>query len=106
MPTSADVAAFLGFAGDADVVALADSHLPVVSLFVNAYTRGVGFDPISGDPTPELDAVILTATARMVSNPENLAREEISGRYTRVPAVAGWTLPELAVLHRYRRRTA
>lgn len=103
MPTAQQVAAFLGRGDDVELLDLAEEHLPIVATFVEAYTRGQGFT--DGSPGEDLDAVILTATARMVTNPTADQREQLD-TYHRVPAVAGWTLPELAVLHRYRRRTA
>ena len=38
------VAKFLNRAGDAEVVALAESHAAVVAMFVKNYVRGHGFD--------------------------------------------------------------
>ena len=53
----------------------------------------------------DLRAVIITATARLVTNPSQVARESVDG-YEAVGSFNGFSLPELAVLHRYRRRTA
>ncbi|HWH35488.1 MAG TPA: hypothetical protein VNT56_09260, partial [Acidimicrobiales bacterium] len=67
---------------------------------------GQGFpDPDDGTVPDDLAAVVITATARLVTNPAQLEREH-AGEYIAVGSFAGWTLPELAVLHRYRRRTA
>ncbi len=108
MPTAHEVAAFLGRGDDPGVVALAEAHLPVVATFVRAYTRGVGFT--DGEPNDELDAVILTATARLVSNPSDLRASELDANgkvsVTERRDPWGWTLIERAVLHQYRRRTA
>jgi len=103
-PTGFDVAAFLGRGGDSDLVGLAFEHLPLVTTFARAYTRGKGFDA-TGEPNAELAAVIVTATARLVTNPTSERREQL-GDYGRTPHVDGWSLPELDVLHRYRKRTA
>ncbi|MHA7153616.1 hypothetical protein [Arthrobacter sp. TMN-50] len=104
MPTAAQVAAFLGRGGDTDTVALAGEHLPVVAAFVEAYTRGNGFT--LGVPAVPLGMVIKTATARLVPNPEQGKRYSV-GDYSESPAILdGFTLPELAVLHLYRKRTA
>ncbi len=104
--TGQDVAAFLGQSDDADLVALADTHAALVAAFVRAYTRGNGFDAESGEPADDIAAVITTATARLVTNPDQSARFAV-GDYQVSPAVLdGWTLPELCVLNRYRRRTA
>jgi hypothetical protein len=98
-----DLAAFLDKAGDAALVALAGHHLPIIQAMVKAYTRGRGFD-VTGFPNAELAAVITTATARLLSNPEQLSYD-IGGVSMR-GGFTGWTLAELAVLNRYRVRAA
>ncbi len=98
-----DVADFLGRGDDVGLVALAADQLPLVTAFVRSYTRGNGF--VADVPNGDVAAVIVTATARLVTNPTSERRQQI-GDYGRTPHVDGWTLPELAVLHRYRRRTA
>lgn len=104
-PTAEQVAGYLGQGDDPDVVALAGSHLPIVTSFVRAYVRGRGFDEANG-PTEDLSAVIVAATARLTNNPEMVRRVNVDD-YGASPAVLeGFTLPELAVLHLYRRRTA
>lgn len=106
MPTvlPEDVAKFLGRGDDTELIALAQEHLPIVTAFIEAYTRGRGFDEL-GEPANPLRAVIITATARLVPNPEQMKRYS-SGDYSENPAILdGFTLPELAILHRYRRRT-
>lgn len=103
-PEPEKVARFLGRGDDTNVVALAGEHLPIVTAFVRAYTRGNGF--VHGVPGDDLEAVIVSATARLVTNPEQASRVQVAD-YTESPAVLnGFTLPELAVLHLYRRRTA
>lgn len=103
MPQPADVVRFLGRGGD-DVLALAREHLPVVTMFVRAYTRGNGF--VDSEPLEDLAAVIVSATARLIDNPTH-ARQMASGPFSTTPGVFnGFTLPEIAVLHQYRRRTA
>ena len=103
MPATAlQVAQFLGRAGDPTVVAQAEAHLPIVRTFVAAYVRDVGF--VAGLENDALAAVIVSATARLVANPTQ-ARQYGVGDYSEHPGLLnGWTLPELAVLHRYRRR--
>lgn len=103
MATGQDVADFLGRGDDPALVALAADHVALVAQFVRAYTRGNGF--VAGVPSADLDAVIVTATARLVTNPAQLEREQADA-YSAVGSFAGWTLPEQAVLHLYRRRTA
>lgn len=98
------VAKFLDRSDDPSVVALAEAHLPVVTAFIEAYTRGNGFT--NGEPADSIAAVIIAATARLVSNPAMTVRET-DGDYDVVhPRLDGFTLPELAVLHLFRRRTA
>lgn len=98
------VADYLGRGDDAALVDLAWEHLDVVEQFVKAYTRGRGF--LEGQPVDAVAAVILSATARLTNNPQMTARESV-GSFSQTPAVLdGWTLPELAVLHRYRVRAA
>ena len=104
MAVEADqVAAFLGRPDDAAILATAEQAIAVVTTMVKAYVRGNGQD---WTPNDELDAVIVTASARMVSNPSGLNQDIAAGPFTQSlrGAFQGWTLAELAVLNRYRRR--
>lgn len=98
--SGADVAAFLGQGTDPALVALAEEVTPIITAMVRAYTRGRGFP--DGVPADDLAAVITTASARMVANPEQLP--------TRVGSVEiragfqGFSLAETFVLNRYRKR--
>ncbi|UXA10381.1 hypothetical protein KXD97_19855 [Mycobacterium sp. SMC-8] len=95
------VAAFLGQPENAATLATAEQAIPVVSTMLRAYVRGgAGWE--SND---ELDAVIVAAAARMVSNPSGLAHDDTAGPFTRSVrgAFQGWTLAELFVLNRYRK---
>ncbi len=106
--TGLDVAQFLGRGDDEGLVTLAEEHLPVIAAFARNHTRGRGFTEaaISSD----LLAAILTATARLVVNPEQLARQAVgvSGgiSHETLGSFAGWTLAETMVLNSYRRRSA
>lgn len=103
MVTGPDVADFLGQGDDADVVALAWLHVPLVTAIVRTYTRNKGFT--SDGPSDSLAAVIITASARLITNPAQ-AREERIGDYAVTPATFdGFTLPELMVLNTYRKRS-
>jgi hypothetical protein len=99
MPTGQDVADFLGQGGDTTLVALAAEVAPVITAMVRAYTRGRGFD--DDEPNDELAAVITTASARMVANPEQIETRvgsvEIRGGFQ------GFSLAETFVLNRYRK---
>lgn len=104
MPNAYDLERFLGAEYTPSEQVRADDHVQLVTTFVKAYTRGRGFDA-TGEPNAELAAVIVTAAARLLMNPTGNRRES-AGDYDVAPFVDGWTLPELAVLHRHRRRTA
>lgn len=103
MAVEADqVAAFLGKPDDAATIATAEQAVPVVTVMVKAYVRG---GP-GWEPNDELDAVIVTAAARMVSNPSGLPMDFTTGSFSQSirGAFQGWTLAELFVLNRYRKR--
>ena len=102
IPTEYDVVAFLGRSGDATASALAQTHLPMVTEMVRAYTRDRGF--VDGVPGDDIAAVIVSATARSVANPEHTISQETGPFSIRQGIFQGWTLPELAILHRYRKR--
>lgn len=99
MVSAQGVADFLGQGDDVSLVALAGEVVPVITAMVRAYTRTRGF--IADEPNDELAAVITTASARMVANPEQIPSKvgsvEIRGAFT------GFTLAETFVLNRYRR---
>lgn len=101
-PVAADVAAFLGRSGDAATVALATQHLPVVTAMVRAYVRDRGF--VEDEPGDDLAAVIVSSTARLVANPEHTVEQTTGPFSIRQGIFNGWTLPELAILHRHRKR--
>ena len=110
-PDSERLLTILGYEADSKRLAMADEHLATVSVFVYGYTRGRGFElgGFPSDPTPvpqwDLKRVILSAAARSLANPQSL-KQYAAGDYSETPSVlTSWTLPEIAVLHRYRRRT-
>lgn len=89
---------------------LADSAVPLVTAFARAYTRGRGFDA-DGTPNEEIAAVITTASARLGSNTgqTSTSRTENHGDAGSMTHdvrswFTGWTLAELLVLNRYRKR--
>lgn len=105
--TGQTIADFLGAGDDAELVALADQHLAVVKAMARAYTRDRGFDPETGEPGEDVAAVITTATARLVINPEQNIRETLTtGESVGYAGFAGWSLAETFVLNRYRRRAS
>ena len=80
-------------------------HVELVTYQVYGYTRGQGFTD-EMVPDKPLRAVIVSATARSFPNPTGSGQVKL-GSVTANPGIyAGWTLPELAILHNYRRRQA
>lgn len=104
MVDAQQVADFLGRGTDTTVVAAAGETLPIITAMARAYTRDQGFDPATGEPAEDVAAVLVTATARLMANPEQIATDvgdvSIRGGFT------GWSLAELFVLNRYRKRAA
>ena len=98
-----DVAAFLGQSDDPALVALAEQHAEIVTALARSYTRGRGFDT-DGKPYDDVAAVIVTATARLLANPEQLGYDR--GSTSMRGGFAGWSLAETFVLNRYRKRSA
>ena len=95
------VVAFLGRTGDATTLALAEAHQPIVVEMVKAYTRDLGF--VDGEPGDDLAAVIVSSCARLVVNPEHTISQETGPFSIRQGISQGWTLPEWAILHCYRK---
>lgn len=118
VPTGADVHAHLGF--DPPDPAEIQDRLPQVVRMVAGYTRGVGFEAATFNPATgvyggtvpdDLWAVVVAVAARTLRNPTALRSYEFSvdGDHRTAwtsAAPVGFTLPETAILHRYRRRTA
>lgn len=102
-PTGQDVADFIGEGSDATVVERAAKLLPFVAETVKGYTRGQGFTP-EGAPFDDVALVIVASAARLVTNPTLDESEGVGGYSHRPGRFDGWTLPELAILNRYRRR--
>ena len=104
-PNAQAVAAFLGRGDDTNLVALAGEHLPLITEMARVHTRGVGFDELD-NPNDAIAAVITSATARLVNNPELLQSEQIGDYSARYTAFQGWSILERAVLDAYRRKAA
>lgn len=103
MPIVDDVRAFLGLpAGEGADDAL-QAHLTTATAMVAAYVRDNGFDEL-GIPGDDLAAVIVSCAARGYANPTHDTLTAVDDAQSRPGTFKGWTLPELAVLHRYRRR--
>jgi hypothetical protein len=101
MVAGQDVADFLGQGDDDTVVALAGQHLQIITAMAQAYTRGNGFSE-QGEPNDDLAAVLVTATARLMANPDQTNYRAGSVSYQ--SHFQGWTLAETFVLNRYRRK--
>lgn len=80
------------------------AHVGVVTALARSYTRRRGF---TGTYVEEpLAAVITTAAARSITNPDATVREEIGAESRVFTPFLGWSLVELAVLNGYRRTAA
>lgn len=94
------VADFLGQGDDSALVTLAGKHVDVVTQLARSYTRDGGFT--GGVPNDDIAAVITTAAARLVANPEQLSTT--IGTVSVRGGFSGWTLTERLVLNRYRKQ--
>lgn len=103
-----DVAAFLGAPEDTALVNLANRSLDVIAGLARAYTRDNGFMGDDIVVKPDLRSVLITATARLMANPDQVDQTHIVGPFTdKIGAgFSGWSLAELAVLNRYRKRAS
>lgn len=108
-PTAAQVTAHLGWPSatlPAETTAAVTSAITVASMAARAYTRGRGFATVEDTPkvADDVHSVIVMTAARILANPTNSRRIE-SGSFNAAPGIfEGWTLAELAILNRYRRR--
>lgn len=98
--TPQQVADFLGQGDNPDLVALAGQHLPIITAMARSYTRGNGF--VLTVPEEDIAAVLVTATARLLANPEQI--DQMVGGVRTGNGFAGWTLAETFVLNAYRKR--
>lgn len=75
--------------------------LATVTQLANAYTRGVGF---TAGPNADISAVIVTAAARLLAHPRQLAVDESVGPDSASfrTGFTGWSVLESIVLNRYR----
>ena len=75
-----------------------------MTTLARAYTRGQGFT--GNAPNDEIAAVITTASARLAANGSQIRGSATAGVFVQDlrSSFEGWTLAELAVLNRYRKR--
>lgn len=101
------VCEFLG-QDDEDFRARADATARFVGQLAFSYTRGRGFvyDDFKGQylVNEDIVAVIVVATARLMSNPAQVDSESADG-WSSSGGFRGWTIPEMKVLNSYRRVT-
>lgn len=80
--------------------------LHMATMYARAYTRGQGFT--NGVPNDEIEAVIISVAARIMSNPRGVATvSEATGPFNQSITYSKWNgfnLLEQAVLNRYRVR--
>ncbi len=103
IPEPYDVADFLGKPEDPTTLTRAQAQLPFVTATVRAYTRDRGFDDV-GNMDRAIALVVVASTARLVGNPEHNIERSVGAFSEKAAIFNGWTLPELAVLHRSRKR--
>jgi len=101
--TGQDVARLIGHPDNTQLISVAKEAAEVVTEYVRAYTRDQGFDN-DGEPLAPVAAVIKSATVRMAVNPQYLKRQSAGSQSVTPSVLDGFTLPELAVLNRYRKR--
>lgn len=101
--TPEELVKFTGTQGP-DVVSQAATALMMAEGLVGAYCRGR--HERAGHPRPGVEEVIISVAARILANPEQIQVREQVGPYTMLkgPGFNGFTLVELSVLNRYRKR--
>lgn len=99
--TAANLLSFLGQQSDTALLAQAGQILTVASAMIGAYCRGNHLNA-AGQPRAGVDEVTLTVAARLYANPEQIAYD--SGSVGMRGGLVGFTLVELAVLNRYRKK--
>ena len=104
MVTGQRVAEFVGRGDDQAFVALASEHVQIVTAMARGYTRDRGFE--TGEPAEDLAAVIVTATARLLANPDQVPNDLTAGSFSKrtYAGFTGWSLAETFILDRYRKR--
>ena len=92
-------------AGDGLTDDVAEISLASATALVEGYARGNHADG-EGNPRPGIETVILTVAARIAANPGQISRRDSAGPFSQNRGVGfqGFTLAELSVLNRYRKR--
>jgi hypothetical protein len=94
------LAAYLGVAHP-DLNRL-NAVLSIVAAQARSYTRGVGWEGLTA--TEDIAAVVLSAAARLLSNPNGLKEETMGALSVQYGPPFGWSLAELYCLNRFRER--
>lgn len=100
-----ELLAFTGITVDEESVARAAQSIEMAKALVGAYCRGRETNR-AGKLRPGVQAVIDSAAARILANPSQIAIREQIGPYSlyKQEGFKGFTLVELTVLNRYRKR--
>lgn len=98
-----ELVTFTGATGE-NVLDQAAKSIEVACQLVGAYCRGR--EKRGGRYRPGVEAVITTVAARILANPDQLQEREQVGPFSffKGEGFKGFTLVELAVLDRYRKR--
>lgn len=101
--TPEELVSFTGIKGEG-VVEQAETSLAMADALVDAYTRGR--HRRRGEYRTGVEAVVIAVAARILANPEQIQQREQIGPYSyfKGEGFKGFTLVELAVLNRYRKR--
>lgn len=95
------VTAFMGQSAlDTRFQAQAVEIVATIAHMVHEYTRGNGFDE-AGVPTDGIKRVIISASARLLANPEQIQFQ--TGIVVLRGAFEGWTALERTILNSYRK---
>lgn len=100
MTLAVDVLAFLG--QPASLTTQAEAVVDVIATMAQDYTRGRGF--VAGEPTPVVAKVIVSASARLLANPEQI--EFQTGSVAIRSAFDGWSPLEKTLLNSVRKVAA
>jgi len=100
-PTVSDLSAYTGQQLNA---LQAEAVIAIVTTQAKSYTRGRGWNT-NGEPADDLRAVILTASARRLTDPTQTITDRSMGPFsTSYRPIDGWSTAELYTLNRYRER--
>lgn len=102
---AAELLAFTGTPETPENEGRAQQSLDMARALIGSYCRGRDRNKL-GNPRPGVEAVENAVAARILANPSQIATREQIGPYSmyRQEGFKGFTLVELAVLNRYRKR--